>query len=135
VCAGAARGTGLGLGTCHPYPATVLAAWASDRRSLACLGVRVQCVRRWADATVRDVARTRVWACSVAYLFQGSTADHGVFHDFVTEVDQVLISKVVGRDPSTTSTKGVWYFSQPIVHNLYANIATFWALVNSAGEC
>jgi hypothetical protein len=79
ACAGTARGTGLWLSAFHP--------------------TLPQCLQRgprtgghWpasaSDAVVRDVALTRVWARSGADLFQGSTVDHGVAHDFVTQVDK-----------------------------------------------
>jgi hypothetical protein len=103
ACAGAARGIGLRLGARHPYPATVHAARASDQRSVHGLGVRVW----WrADAAGRDIAHTRVWARSGANLFQGSTVDHGVSHDFETEVVQVVNRKVVDLIPLYNFCKG-----------------------------
>jgi hypothetical protein len=51
VCAGTARGTGLGVGVRHSYPEIVLPTRASVRWSLQHLGMRARTV-----ATVVDVA-------------------------------------------------------------------------------
>jgi hypothetical protein len=106
---------------------TVPTARATDQQSRNCLVVRAlwgPCARMTCDAgtTVRS---------GVAKPFRLNVLQLSFSRNFSTEVDQVINRKVVDQTTLYNFYKGRIGFSQPSVHKMHANLAIFWALVNS----
>jgi hypothetical protein len=101
----------------------------TDRRTLAVLDVRVRRTRQCADMAPGDVARR---AFRMVSHFGLAPFDQGFLKFWQLKCIKKCIPKLYTSHPSTTFVKGVWGFSQPVVHKLYAKLAVFWAPVNSS---